>query len=437
MSKSKKRTSIKTSKKTNGNGVGVRILCGVLALAVAAGATLAVLEYCTPYKPSQGFRPQEEQKPTEEAELPVFAGGLYITGTDGAGYDLLSAQIPVEAYAENGLVGYADNAYTITATVKPDNYATNTGVEWALSWTNAESEWATGKSVTDYVTATPSGDGYMESKIVNVTCAQAFGEQITLTASAKDKPEITASCTLDYVQRLEGKNVGLKFGDITCDFEGKKNPMFPSIPQTGTQDTKVPLQLSAYGTAAGGMPEVVITQPDAPYTIAGDYRYEYALLCNDDYFAYIQNARGAEYRFLFGTKTLVDSGRFEEGVFDTYLEEYDVANKGLYFGMKHIVENMPIYQLSNVMSNETLKRLTADNIQNYAEIITRWFNNKGTSDDETQTTYGTECVLFRLNMKVSSEYSNFTRSTKFTIGSIVNTTNSIDDIELNPPSTTI
>ena len=284
MSKSKKRTSIKTSKKTNGNGVGVRILCGVLALAVAAGATLAVLEYCTPYKPSQGFRPQEEQKPTEEAELPVFAGGLYITGTDGAGYDLLSAQIPVEAYAENGLVGYADNAYTITATVKPDNYATNTGVEWALSWTNAESEWATGKSVTDYVTATPSGSGYMESKIVNVTCAQAFGEQITLTASAKDKPEITASCTLDYVQRLEAKNVGLKFGDITCDFEGKKNPMFPNLSQPGTQNTKVPLQLSAYGTAAGGMPEVVSTQPDAPYTIAGDYRYEYALFCNDDYF---------------------------------------------------------------------------------------------------------------------------------------------------------
>lgn len=414
----------KTSKKTNGKGVGVRILCGVLALVVAAGATLAVLEYATPYKPSQGFRPKEEPPKQEETEIPAFAGGMFVTSTAGDGFDLLSAQIPVAAYAENGLVGYADNAYTITATVKPDNYATNTGVEWVLSWANPESEWATGKTVTDYVTATPSGAGYMESKVVNLTCAAAFGEQVLLTAKAQEKPEVTAVATVDYVQRLEAKNVALSFGEIECNFSGNAR-------------TLVPLQLSAYGDAAGGMPEITITQPDEPYTIEGDYQYTYDLYCGDgEYFAYSQNAHGSESRYIFADESSSLISRLGVDI-ETYINQYNVAEKGLYFGMKHFIENMPIYSYSNVMSNETLTRLTLDKIQNYAIGITNWFEHRGTSVDETQTTYDAKSILFRLTFYISGPFGKFGKATRFDIGSIVNTTNSIDDIELNPPSTTI
>ena len=53
---------------------------------------------------------------------------------------------------------------TITATVEPDNEAENTGVDWTAAWKNAESVWASGKSVSDYVTLTPGGENYAASK---------------------------------------------------------------------------------------------------------------------------------------------------------------------------------------------------------------------------------------------------------------------------------
>lgn len=433
----------KTSKKTNGKSFGVRAACVVLAVAVVA-AGVCCTGFVSRDADGKWFgngdiktwhwsdkAPDDKQ---EETEIPVFAGGMYITGTEGDGFDLLSAQIPVEAYAENGLVGYADNAYTITATVKPDNYATNTGVEWELTWKDPESEWATGKSVTDYVTATPSGAGYMESKIVSLTCAQAFGERIILTARAKEKPEVSAVATLDYVQRLEAKNVGLKFGDITCDFEGKKNPMFPNVSQPGTQNTKVPLQLSAYGTAAGGMPELVITQPDEPYTIAGDYQYSYRLNRADgesSYFCHL-SSMGSTYYYLFPNYES-ENEIFPADVMG--LNEYNIAEKGLYFGLKNFIEDLELceYYAGRNVPNGEITKLTLSQIEACAARITDWWANK---NDDTSG-YTTANYLFGLTLTVSSEYSNFTRSTKFTIGSIVNTTNSIDDIELNPPSTTI
>ena len=52
----------------------------------------------------------------------------------------------------------AEEGVTVNATVKPET-ATNKQVDWAVSFVNPESEWATGKTVTDYVTVTPTADG--------------------------------------------------------------------------------------------------------------------------------------------------------------------------------------------------------------------------------------------------------------------------------------
>lgn len=427
----------KTSKKTNGKNFVVRAECVVLAVAVVAAGVC-----CTGFA-SRGAdgkwfgngdiktwhwsdKAPDDNQEEEVKAIPKFAGGMYVTSTAGDGFDLLSAQIPVAAYAENGLVGYADNAYTITATVKPDNYATNTGVEWVLAWANPESEWATGKTVTDYVTATPSGAGYMESKIVNLTCAQAFGEQVLLTAKAKEKPEVTAVATVDYVQRLEEKNVGLKFGEIECNFdlEYKKNPLLPNaqVPIPGSNATEIPLQLSAYGDAAGGMPEAIITQPDEPYTLAGNYMYSYKL-SNNDVFAKYSNDTFSEF-YVFADDTVAAD-------FPDIIWTYNVAEKGLFFSLKYFIEEMPLYRTTSEMHE--YERLTIENIQSYAEVITRWFNNKGTTADDGYT-YDSENKLFLLTFTVSGDFGDIKRTTFFKIGSIVNTTNSIDDIELTPPS---
>ena len=77
-------------------------------------------------------------------------------------------------------VAQALESVTLTATVKPDNTAENTGVDWDIKWKNSSSSWANGKSVTSYVTATPSGDGYAESKTVTLDNLQRNIQQFHL-----------------------------------------------------------------------------------------------------------------------------------------------------------------------------------------------------------------------------------------------------------------
>lgn len=122
---------------------------------------------------------------------------------------------------------------TVSATIKPVN-AGNKAVDWTLQFVNPESEWASGKTVSDYVTVTPKEDG---SLIATVSCHQAFGEQIRLTVTSRDNPEAKASCRIDYKQQLTGIEIALaqegkeptvnnssKAGTVFADFENE-NPL--------------------------------------------------------------------------------------------------------------------------------------------------------------------------------------------------------------------
>ena len=92
----------------------------------------------------------------------------------------------------------ASEGITLTATVSPET-ADNKAVDWGVSFVNPSSSWASGKTVTDYVTVTPSSDGALTA---NVNCLQAFGEQIKVTVISCVNPEAKAECTLDYARRI-------------------------------------------------------------------------------------------------------------------------------------------------------------------------------------------------------------------------------------------
>lgn len=102
--------------------------------------------------------------------------------------------------AGNGESGTEVISAMISATITPNN-AANKNVDWTVEFVNAESEWAQGKEVADYMTVTPQQDG---SLIATVSCFQAFGEQIKLTATSRDNPEAFASCTVDFKQQFTG-----------------------------------------------------------------------------------------------------------------------------------------------------------------------------------------------------------------------------------------
>lgn len=124
---------------------------------------------------------------------------------------------------------------TVNATVKPDT-AANKAVDWAVSFANPESAWATGKTVTNYVTVTPSADG---STTATVNCLEAFGEQIIITVTSRANELATASMTVDYRQRVTSTTINFNgrisgVTDFTLNFASSEI-ISVEVSSTGTR----------------------------------------------------------------------------------------------------------------------------------------------------------------------------------------------------------
>ncbi len=171
----------------------------------------------------------------------VFFGFLYSNGN--VSFDLKAEQ-PSAAQQSDFIVGNvmesgiklraiastqatALDSVTLTATVEPAN-ATNKSVSWSLAWTNASSEWATGKTVTDYVQLTPSGG---DNTTATVSYSAPFGEQVTVTATSRDNPEAKASCTFDFALRVQDTVPTLigSEGRENIDLDGFENGMYSDV----------------------------------------------------------------------------------------------------------------------------------------------------------------------------------------------------------------
>lgn len=126
---------------------------------------------------------------------------------------LKSTKIAVENYDDYNVSPLAETAYVINAQIQPESFAAETFVSWALTFSNPDSVWATGKDVSDYVVCEVSGENAVESQSVVLSCLSAFGEQIILTASATmDEEYRSATCTIDYRQKVQ--SASLFIGDI-------------------------------------------------------------------------------------------------------------------------------------------------------------------------------------------------------------------------------
>ena len=200
-------------KKVNKNGRGgkvapngYKILSIVLAALLAAVAVVELVLWRLDYIVFQN--PNAQEQPAEQ-------DSLLIGESEGNGVEIKSAKIASENYAEYGISEQAESAYTLTATVEPAN-AVNKAVDWTIVFVDPSSEWATGKTVTDYVTLTPQADG---STVATVQCLQDFGEQMKITVTSRDNPEAKAECTVDYMQKIK------KFKYVFADISTFVNPI--------------------------------------------------------------------------------------------------------------------------------------------------------------------------------------------------------------------
>ncbi len=133
----------------------------------------------------------------DRKEAAVNGGGM-ASVLPGNGIRLMAAKMsPIDGVPTS----VVENTWTLTATVNEE--ADNKLVDWTVVWVNPSSEWANGKTVTDYLTITPESDGALSA---TAKVLQAFGEQIKVVCTARDTTLGTksAECLFDYVQKITG-----------------------------------------------------------------------------------------------------------------------------------------------------------------------------------------------------------------------------------------
>jgi len=174
-----------------------------LALILVGGVCGGLLQHH--YK--WGEEPKVEEPGGEEKPGEDSSGGGEVSTEAGVshGIRLAAVKLASSEYEAYGVSPLAESAYTLTATITPAD-AANKAVDWTIAFKNASSEWASGKTVTEYVTVTPSADGALTAVVENIA---AFGEQITVKATSRENTEAYATCTVEYMQRTVGYQVAI------------------------------------------------------------------------------------------------------------------------------------------------------------------------------------------------------------------------------------
>ncbi len=138
----------------------------------------------------------------QKQETPVTETSDYFVVTPESNKLMRLTATPLTAaqYDDYCIMPIAQSAYTLTATITPAN-ADDKTVDWSVAWKDGNSTWAKGKTVTNYVTVTPTSDGALTA---SVSCLAAFGEQVIVTVVPRANTDISATCTLDYRQTITG-----------------------------------------------------------------------------------------------------------------------------------------------------------------------------------------------------------------------------------------
>lgn len=152
-------------------------------------------------KPSEWFKHEETEQTspdTENEDTELSAGGATLSEGESNGMLLSATAIPLNAYEEYGVSALAESAQQITATIIPDT-VDNKEVDWSIEWVNPNSAWASGKTVSNYVTVTPISNGALTA---TVECKQAFAEQINIIVTSRSASKVNAICKVDYLRKL-------------------------------------------------------------------------------------------------------------------------------------------------------------------------------------------------------------------------------------------
>jgi len=188
--------------KTKGTIKG--IVAAAVAFVLAGGVATSIYMGVK----NNGWFKKTETKQTEKTDEESAYSGAILGDVEENGIKLYSAAVPMSDLVSTASETSAESAYTITATITNADTAFDMGITLSAEFVNASSTWATGKSVSDYVTL--STTHILSGESFTVTCKQAFGEQIKIIVIADGSPEgspRTASVLVDYCKRVTGATI--------------------------------------------------------------------------------------------------------------------------------------------------------------------------------------------------------------------------------------
>lgn len=189
------------------------IVAVLLALIMCAAAVLSVGFGVYGKNTEDWFKPKHEDSQEQEKDE---GDPIPVEVVQTSGISLLSSGATT---ASDGTT-----TKTLTATVSPSD-ASTLDYAWNVEFVNPSSTWATGKTVTDYVTVAQDSSNKLKA---TVTYKKAFSEQIKVTISCVLKPEIKASATVDCYKQVT---------DLTITFTGATTVVCEGIGQD--QETTV------------------------------------------------------------------------------------------------------------------------------------------------------------------------------------------------------
>lgn len=156
------------------------------------------------------------KEPETQSEEEGQESGLVSPGeVEMNGIKITAATLSAPMYEAYGAPRGAEAALTLTVTPTPAD-AELTGAKFTMAFKNASSAWATGKTVTEYVTLSQSNE-----RSATVSCLKAFGEPIVITYTVKGENDAnkTATYQLDYRARIAKGNV--RFGGVYFEIAKK------------------------------------------------------------------------------------------------------------------------------------------------------------------------------------------------------------------------
>lgn len=161
-----------------------------------------------------GAEKLDEVKPDDKKDDAAVRGGAALSVPEGQAGNVEVAFMSLAGSADLP-AAVAANSWTISVTKVTPSSADNQRFDMEMKWENANSTWAKGKRVTDYGTLNHA-DGAKEGTFTNI---KDFGEPILIVVTSQDKPELSKTVKVDYVQKITGFTFNLPaIGSETTSF---------------------------------------------------------------------------------------------------------------------------------------------------------------------------------------------------------------------------